>query len=163
MVRKIADPASPVGLRRLFFRASIWLYRMHLGALLGRRFLLLTHVAHKSDLPRQVILEVAGHDAGRATYHLASGFGSRAQGYRNIREQPSVTVQVGGRVVAATAVPLPPTESGRAMVGYARRHPRLARQLMWFCGYEVDGSDQDYFTVGRDHIPIVEVTVVATP
>ncbi|PWR07638.1 hypothetical protein DKT69_34400 [Micromonospora sicca] len=34
---------------------------------------------------------------------------------------------------------------------------------MRFCGYEVDGSGQESFTVGRDHVPIVEVTVAPTP
>lgn len=159
MIRKIADPEPPTGLRRILFRAPIWLYRMHLGSLLGRRFLLLTHTGRKTGRRRRVVLEIVDHDPECRIYHLASGYGQRAQWYRNIPQHPAVTIRVGGRSTAATAAPLPPTESGRAMVEYAQRHPRLARRLMRFCGYEVDGSDQDYFAIGRDHVPIVEVTV----
>jgi len=52
MPEKIAKTKLPRGLVRLAFRAPIWLYRAHLGWLLGYRFVLLTHTGRKSVLPR---------------------------------------------------------------------------------------------------------------
>jgi hypothetical protein len=54
-------------------------------------------------------------------------------------------------------VPLPPEESGRAMVQYAQRHPNAAQNLVSICGYKVDGSDEDYFILGRDIIAFIAV------
>ena len=41
------------------------------------------------------------------------------------------------------------------MVDYAHRNPRSAKQLMRLCGYEVDGSDDDYYVMGQDVIPFL--------
>jgi deazaflavin-dependent oxidoreductase (nitroreductase family) len=163
MVRQVAKPTPPKGIRRLLFRAPILLYRLHLGWVLGHRFVLLTHTGRVSGQRRQVVLEVVEYDSAEDTLYVASGFGARAQWYRNIQARPRVTVQIGQRSTPAVATPLPPTQSGTALVEYMRRHRYLARRLMRFCGYEVDGSDEDYFAVGRDGIPIVAVTMAASP
>ncbi|MGG7569288.1 hypothetical protein [Streptomyces sirii] len=47
------------------------------------------------------------------------------------------------------------------MATYASRYPRLARKLMRVCGLEVDGTAEDFYLVGRDHIPFVRLTPVA--
>jgi deazaflavin-dependent oxidoreductase (nitroreductase family) len=155
MVRRIRDAGPPTGLRRLLFRAPVYLYRWHLGGLLGRRFLLLTHIGRVSGQPRQNVLEVAGHDTRTGSYDVASGFGTRSQWYRNVHRRPEVTIQVGRRVMSAVAEPLSAEESSRAMVRYARRNPAAARQLTKLCGFRVDGSTEDYAIVGREHIPFV--------
>lgn len=143
MPYKLRDVPSPTGLRRLVARAPIHLYRWHLGRLLGTRVLLLTHTGRVSGKPRQVVLEVVAHDPQDDTFLVASGFGTGAAWYRNIRQTPAVTVQVGGRRLRATAHPLTPEASGRAMAAYACRHPRLARRLMRVCGLEVDGTAEE--------------------
>lgn len=157
MPRKTRRTPSPTGVRRLLLRAPIHLYRLRLGWLLGGRLLLLTHVGRKSGLPRRVALEVTGRDPVSDTYLVASGFGPTSQWYRNVLHTPEVAIQVGRRRTAAVARPLAPEESGRAMVEYARRHPRTARRLMRFCGIETDGTENDYRIVGRDLIPFVEL------
>ncbi|UNO40812.1 nitroreductase family deazaflavin-dependent oxidoreductase [Streptomyces sp. MST-110588] len=161
MPRKVRATPSPTGWRRLLARAPIHLYRWHLGRLMGGRVLLLTHTGRKSGRPRQVVLEVTGRTPGTGAYRLASGLGPTSQWYRNILHTPEVTIQVGGRRTAAVARPMTPEESGRAMAEYAPRHPRTARRLMGVCGIETDGTAEDYYLVGRDHIPFVEITPVA--
>ncbi|MEU4366608.1 nitroreductase family deazaflavin-dependent oxidoreductase [Micromonospora chersina] len=156
MVRQIVTKGSPRGLRRILFRLPVALYRLKLGRLLGGRLILLTHTGRKSGRRRQVVLEVVGRP-GDGTLLVASGFGPRAQWFRNVLVDPAVLVTSGSSTRPGLAAPLPPQESGLAMATYARRHPRLARRLMRFCGYEVDGSEADYFEVGRDHIPIVSL------
>lgn len=158
MPRKAKATPSPTGWRRLLARAPIRLYRWHLGPLLGTRVLLLTHTGRTSGQPRQVVLEVTARDPSTGAYRLASGFGPTSQWYRNIQHTPQVTIQIGRHRTAATARPLTPEESGRAMADYAPRHPKAARRLMAICGIETDGSPEDYYLIGRDHIPFVDIT-----
>lgn len=146
----------PSGLRRLFFRLPIWLYRLHLGRLLGERMLLLSHVGRKSGKVRQAVLEVVEHDAGTDTFYVASGFGARSDWYQNVLHTPDVVIQVGGRTLPVTAVPLTPEQSGDMLVDYARRHPTAAKTLSQrVMGIDVDGSDARYREIGRKYVPFV--------
>ena len=52
----------PRGLLRFLLRLPIWLYQLHLGFLLGHRFLLLTHTGRRSGLLRRTVVEVVSYD-----------------------------------------------------------------------------------------------------
>ncbi|MFC7302933.1 nitroreductase family deazaflavin-dependent oxidoreductase [Streptomyces monticola] len=150
-------PAPPTGLRRLLFRAPVHLYRLRLGRLLGGRFLLLHHIGRVSGKLRQVVVEVVEHDRVTGAYIVCSGFGPRADWYRNLLAAPDVTIQVGARVLPVTAHPLGADEGAEFMARYAPRHPRAARRLCRFMGFAVDGSEADYRAVGRE-LPFVRLT-----
>ncbi|ORX08023.1 nitroreductase [Mycolicibacillus trivialis] len=108
---------------RRFTRAPIWLYRLRLGALLGPRLLLLEHRGRSSGLARHVVLEVIGHPSPRR-YVVASGFGERAQWFRNVRADPRVRVTIGSHAPApATARVLDQREADRALGDYIAAHP----------------------------------------
>jgi len=154
MLEKIKDARPPRGLARLAWRAPIWLYRLGLGDLLGKRFLLLTHTGRKSGLPRQNVLEVVRHDEETDAYIVASGFGEKADWYRNIIAQPLVAIQVGKQHMAARAEQLPTPEAVREMLDYNRRHPTALRTLAGIMGYRTDGSEDDIRALG-EIIPIV--------
>ncbi|NUP62101.1 MAG: nitroreductase family deazaflavin-dependent oxidoreductase [Nonomuraea sp.] len=151
----VKRPGPPTGLRRRLWRLPILLYRLGLGPLLGHRVMLLTHLGRVSGLPRRAVIEVVLHDAHG--YVAASGFGPRADWYRNVLAHPEVTVQVGGRVHRVTATPLTTDEGAEIMAAYAPRHPAAARRLCTIMGFAVDGSVADYREVGR-HIPFVRFT-----
>ncbi|MEV0388521.1 nitroreductase family deazaflavin-dependent oxidoreductase [Nonomuraea sp. NPDC050643] len=144
--------APPTGLRRRLWRLPIRLYRMGLGPLLGRRIMLLTHTGRVSGRTRQAVIEVVQHD--ERGYVAASGFGPRADWYRNVMATPEVTVQIGGHVFRTTAAPIAADEGAEIMGGYAPRHPAAARQLCRLMGFAVDGSVEDYREVGR-RVPFV--------
>ena len=109
---------------RALMRAPIWLYRARLGFLFGSRMLMLEHVGRKSVVKRYVVLEVIGHPAPD-TYVVASGFGERAQWFRNLMAHPRVHVSVAGhRPRAATARRLSMAEADAVLAGYLSRHPR---------------------------------------
>ena len=139
----------------------MWCYRLGCGWLLGKRFLLLNHTGRKSGLSRQTVLEVVDYDPDTNTYFIASGYGKQSDWYRNILNTPAVTIQVGNRRMNVMAHPLTPEESGEAMVSYARKYPTAARYLCRKMGYHVDGSDDDYRTVGHEAIPFVELRQMA--
>ena len=85
----------PSGVSRALFRAPIYLYRLGLGWLFGKRILLLNHIGRVSGTQRQVILEVVEHDPTNGSFVVASGWGPTAAWYRNILHTPEVSVQVG--------------------------------------------------------------------
>jgi deazaflavin-dependent oxidoreductase (nitroreductase family) len=109
---------------RALMRAPIWLYRARLGFLFGSRTLMLEHVGRKSGAKRYVVLEVVGHPTPDI-YVVASGFGERAQWFRNVMANPRARVSVswhGPRT--ATARQLSTAESDAVLANFVRRHPR---------------------------------------
>ncbi|WP_420631325.1 nitroreductase family deazaflavin-dependent oxidoreductase [Candidatus Leptofilum sp.] len=142
------------GLKKFFFRAPLLFYRIGLGGLLGKRFLLLNHIGRKSGQPRQAVLEMVNYHPETNTHFIAVGFGKKSDWYLNILAQPKVDIQVGWRKLAVTAVPLTPDQSGEAMADYARRYPTAAKNLVKFIGYTAS-TEEEYRTLGRESIPFI--------
>src|SRR5262245_5640798 len=113
----------PRGFVRALYRAPLKLYRMRLGWLLGRRFLLLTHTGRRSGQARHTFLEVMRYDAPTDRYVVAVGFGERSDWYRNVLASPQVTIQVGTQERRAHARPLDREDARREFSDYLRRHP----------------------------------------
>ncbi len=110
-------------------RLPIWLYRAHLGWMLGNRFLMLTHTGRKSGLPRQTVVEVVGHDKTTDTYYVASGWGEKSNWYQNIRKTPQVTIHVGGRKFRSKVEFIPSDKAIEVVSNYAREHPIAFNEL----------------------------------
>lgn len=109
---------------RWLVRAPVWIYRSGLGVLVGSRLLMLEHRGRHSGLARYVVLEVVDRPAP-GCYVVVSGFGTRAQWFRNIQADPQVRVSVGARRRSrATAHRLDARDAARALACYAERHPR---------------------------------------
>ena len=109
---------------RRLMRAPTWIYRARAGALFGSRILMLEHVGRKSGAPRYAVLEVVDHP-GPDVYVVASGFGRKAQWFRNIQANPRVRVHAGSHAPRrATARVLDQQEADRTLAGYRSRHPR---------------------------------------
>ncbi|BBZ69165.1 nitroreductase family deazaflavin-dependent oxidoreductase [Mycobacterium paraseoulense] len=107
---------------RRLMRAPIWIYKARAGAVFGSRLLMLEHTGRKSGTPRYVVLEVVGHPAAD-TYVVASGFGRKAQWFRNIEADPRVRVFAGSHPPRrATARVLSQGEADRALAAYVSRH-----------------------------------------
>ncbi len=149
-------PRRPTGLSRLVFRLPIHLFRLRLGWLFGGRLLLLHHTGRRSGRRRTTVIEVVGRADG--AYVVASGFGPRADWYRNVLARPEVAIVVRTTATPAVATPVPPAEAAEFMVAYASRHPWVARQLCRrLMGFPVDGSEEGFREVGR-RVPFVRLT-----
>ncbi|WP_296366490.1 MULTISPECIES: nitroreductase family deazaflavin-dependent oxidoreductase [unclassified Pseudonocardia] len=137
-------------------RAPIWIYRMRLGFLFGSRMLMLEHVGRRTGQRRRVVLEVFGHPASDR-YLVVSGFGDRAQWFRNVRAHPQVRVSVAGRrSVPATARVLGSAEADAALARYAARYPRAWRTFKPVLESTLGTSiDQEHTA-----LPIVELRTV---
>ena len=114
---------------RRLVRAPIWIYKARSGALFGSRILLLEHTGRKSGLPRYAVLEVVDHPLPDV-YVVASGFGRKAQWFRNIEANPRVRVYAGShapRTAAARVLTTP--EADRTLAAYRARHPRAWQRM----------------------------------
>jgi deazaflavin-dependent oxidoreductase (nitroreductase family) len=134
-------PAKPRGALRLGFRLPIALYRAHLGWLLGRRFLLLTHRGRKSGAVRQTVLEVVRYDPARRESAVVSAYGDRADWYQNILASPPIEVQTGRDRYAPRYRLLAPEERLAALADYRKRYPRAFAAVMRFLGFAYDGTE----------------------
>lgn len=109
---------------RRLMRAPIWVYRARLGFLFGHRLLMLEHTGRQTGLKRFTVLEVL-EQPEPDVFIVASGFGTRAQWFRNVQAYPAVKVSVGSHVsVPAGARTLDQEEADAALGAYADRHRR---------------------------------------
>lgn len=86
---------------RLVHKAPIMLWRLGLGSLAGRVFVLVTTRGRKSGLPRRTV--VSWHLMGGRIYSPCP-YGERAEWYRNVVAHPRVTIQAHRRPESAEAV-----------------------------------------------------------
>lgn len=114
---------------RFGLRLPIFLYRAHLGWLLGSRFLMLTHIGRNSGLERHTVIEVVQHDKETDTYYVVSGWGEKSDWYQNIRKNPSVTIQSGGRKFKSKAEFISLEKAIGIVQIYAREHPMAFNEL----------------------------------
>lgn len=148
MPEKVRELKPPRGLSRLFFRSPVLLYRLGLGWLMGNRLLLLNHIGRKSGLQRQAVLEVAHHDQATDTFIVNAGFGEQSDWYRNLKENPNVSIVIGRRIIDVKAESLPEGMGGEVMEAFAKEHPLEAR-MSSLMGYRVDGTDEDWNALGE--------------
>jgi deazaflavin-dependent oxidoreductase (nitroreductase family) len=147
---------APTGVKRWFFRAPIWLYNHHLGALLGSRFVLINHIGRTSGLARQVVVEVVRRDPDTGAIIVCSGWGTTSQWYQNLTVHPDVTIQFGAHVHKVHAIFLDSATGGEEMVRYAEKHPKAAQKLSKFMNLECDGTPAGYRSVG-EQLPFVRL------
>jgi deazaflavin-dependent oxidoreductase (nitroreductase family) len=149
MPEKISEPKLPHGLARLAFRLPIWLFRAHLGWILGNRFVLLTHTGRKSGLLRQTVLEVVRYDRSSGICVVASGWGMKSAWSKNISANPRIVFQIRSKRTAAIAERLSPEAGATELFDYAHRYPLALQELSRFMGYKLDGTDEDIRALGR--------------
>jgi deazaflavin-dependent oxidoreductase (nitroreductase family) len=118
----------PGALLRFGLHLPTWLYRLHLGWLLGQRFLMLLHTGRRTGRTHRTVVEVVSHE-GSLTFYVVSGWGRRADWYRNIHEEPEVQIRVGSRTMEARAEDVPTDKAAAIMQEYAARYPLAFKEL----------------------------------
>lgn len=82
------------------FRLPILLFRLGLGPIVGRLFMILSTTGRKSGLPRRHAIEFHAF-AGRK--YVFSAWGEKADWYRNLQADPRVTIQTADGVESMRA------------------------------------------------------------
>jgi deazaflavin-dependent oxidoreductase (nitroreductase family) len=80
----------PSGLVKWLYKTPILLYRLGLGFLVGRLFMIMITVGRKSGQPRRTAIEFHEYKGRR---YVFSVWGKKADWYRNIEANPCITIQ----------------------------------------------------------------------
>jgi deazaflavin-dependent oxidoreductase (nitroreductase family) len=152
-------PALP---QRVFLRSVVYLYRGWLGELFRWRCILrLTTTGRRTGKPRTTCVSFMPLDGH---YVVFSGWGTRADWYRNLRAQPDVIVQVGRRRMRATAQLVGEPERRRELMLMMRDRsvscgpPRVVRSLFRLARL-FDYEEEIRLAVEHaTHMPIVVIT-----
>jgi len=129
---------NPTGWLRRALRFPVYLYRVRLGFLLGRRFVMIEHRGRRSGRHYRTVVEVAGRRNGEVI--CASGTGPRADWYRNLRANGLLAVWVGSRRRWASVRFLEAREAAGVLADYEHEHPRTAERLYRIMGVSYDGT-----------------------
>jgi deazaflavin-dependent oxidoreductase (nitroreductase family) len=149
---------KPTGIFKHFLHAPTWLYRAHLGFLLGNRFLMIEHSGRKSGNSYRTVLEVAGRYPGKNEWIVTSGTGPNADWYRNLQANGIDAVWIGSTRNEASVRFLEADEAARVMAKYETDHPKTATKLFESMGVSYDGTDEGRICLMRQ-IPMVSFTV----
>jgi deazaflavin-dependent oxidoreductase (nitroreductase family) len=142
---------GPVG--RWFFRAPVYVYRLGLGGLLGRRMVLIEHTGRSSGLPRQTVLESVRYDED--SIDVAAAWGTKSDWYRNLEADPQLRLSSGPlKGVPATASVLDEVTAESVFAAYSADHPKAADALNKTVGLPLDDPAQMAASV-----PLVRLTL----
>jgi deazaflavin-dependent oxidoreductase (nitroreductase family) len=133
---------SPSPILRTLFQVPKVLYRLGLGRLLGHHFMLLAHTGRTSGRVYRTVLEVVHYDARTHESIVCSGWGTRADWYRNVLSSPPLEVRTADeRYPSPTFRVLPPQDNYAVVADYTRRMPAIARPLLYHLGFDVRASE----------------------
>lgn len=113
---------------RRLMRIPVAIYRLGLGFVFGQRLVMIEHLGRSSNQRRFVVVECV--ERFDNTVRVASGFGRRAQWYRNLAANEVAYLSIGSRQrVPATPRLLTAAESELHLRDYALEHPTAWKHL----------------------------------
>ncbi len=138
-------PRRPGPRTKRLLRAPARLYDWHLGWLLGRRFLRLTHVGRRSGRRYQTMLEVLGENPRSDELIVVAGLGRSADWYRNLQAGEAREVAVGRERFVPIHRELGEAEAVAVLAAYEGRNrvvaPLVRAVLSRLVGWRYDGSE----------------------
>jgi deazaflavin-dependent oxidoreductase (nitroreductase family) len=130
------------------FKLPILLYRLHLGWLLGRRFMQLTHTGRRSGKVHRTVLAVLRFD-GSTREILAVSAWKGSDWYYNIQAAPALQVESGFVRYIPVQRDLSPEEIAAAIIEYRRRHPIFSWMICKIPGWKWNSSDAEWLELAR--------------
>jgi deazaflavin-dependent oxidoreductase (nitroreductase family) len=147
------DRVGPVF--KWIFKIPILYYKLGLGWMLEKRFLLLTTTGRKSGKTRHTPLEYV-YNPDEDWYRISPGWGGKTDWYKNVLHNPKVSVQVGRRKFAAVAEPVPAEEAAKSMMAVSKRHPLMDKVWGRWSDKPMDGTRDSYLYAAR-YFPAVHL------
>jgi deazaflavin-dependent oxidoreductase (nitroreductase family) len=130
------------------FKMPVLLYRLHLGWLMGKRFMQITHVGRKSGKIRRTILAVLKFDdQTREIYAVSAWKGS--DWYFNIQAAPALRVETGLIHYVPAQRTLSPDEITGTFMEYRKKHPIFSRMICRIPGWKWDSTYDEFLELAR--------------
>jgi deazaflavin-dependent oxidoreductase (nitroreductase family) len=130
------------------FKLPLLLYRLRLGWLLGKRFMLLIHVGRHSGKMRRTILAVLRFDEhAKEIYAVSAWKGS--DWYYNIQAAPALQVESGFVRYVPLQRTLSPEEITTSFLDYRKHHPIFSRMICRIPGWKWDSSYEEFLELAR--------------
>ena len=133
----------------------MYLYRIGLGGVMGRRFVMIEHTGRTSGKTYQTVLEVIRHD--ESSTDVVAAWGPKTDWLRNIQANPEVRISIGRiRNAQATGHVVDEATAAAAFATYAEAHPKSAAALGKSLGLPLDDAQ----AMG-EMVPLVRITLAA--
>jgi deazaflavin-dependent oxidoreductase (nitroreductase family) len=123
----------PKGLLKWLFKTPVLLYRLGLGFLVGRLFMVMTTTGRKSGQPRRTAIEFHEFEGKPA---VMSGWGTRTDWFRNLEANPLATVQTWRGAQSVRARRIDSEEELARAFRWAQANPTM-RNMMKLAGFEM--------------------------
>ena len=148
ILSRLTPKNNPGPFFKWLFKAPILYYKLGLGEMLGKRFLLLTTTGRKTGKPHNTPLEYV-YSPKEDSYRVSPGWGGNTDWYKNLRHNPYVTVQVGRLMFEAVAEPAPDEETAEYMLTASKRHPSMDKVWNRWADKPVDGTRESYLYAAK--------------
>jgi deazaflavin-dependent oxidoreductase (nitroreductase family) len=142
-----ASPKPPAFISR-FFKLPLVLYRLRLGWVFGKRFMVLTHRGRTSGKLYQSVLAVVSYDPHTRTIKAVSPWSS-SNWFRNIMASPAVEVQTAGVRYAPRQRLLSPEEIAASFIEFRRTYPIFSRMVARIPGWNIDSTYDEFLVLAR--------------
>lgn len=130
------------------FKMPLILYRLHVGWLLGKRFMRITHVGRRSGKTYKTILAVLKFDENnREIYAISAWKGS--DWYYNIQAASALQVETGLVHYVPTQRMLSAEEITTTFMEYRQKHPIFSRMVCRIPGWKWDSTYEEFLTLAR--------------
>ena len=126
----------------------IIVYHLHLGWLVGHRFLLITHRGRRTGKVRQTGVMVLRYDRRSREAFVVAG-SAKADWYRNIHVSPAIEVAIGRTCYQPEQRFLEVEEIAELLAWSRQRHPVKARIQSMFFHWPWDLSEQELLELAR--------------
>ena len=131
-----------------FFKMPLILYRLGLGWMLGKRFMLLTHVGRRSGKVHRSVLAVLHFDEKTHEIMAVSPW-STSNWYRNIQVMPALEVETGTVRYAPVQRSLSPEEIAALFIEFRSQHPIFSRMVARIPGWRINSSYEEFLALAR--------------
>jgi deazaflavin-dependent oxidoreductase (nitroreductase family) len=130
------------------FKLPVFLYRLRLGWLLGKRFMQITHVGRRSGKVRRTILAVLRFDDKTKEIYAVSAW-KGSDWYYNLQATPALQVETGFVHYVPVQRTLSPEEITATFVEYRKRHPIFSRMICRIPGWKWDSTYEEFLELAR--------------
>lgn len=130
------------------FKLPVVLYRFHLGWVLGRRFMQLTHIGRLTGKVRRTILAVLKFDERTKEIFAVSAW-KGSDWYYNIQASPALQVESGLDRYIPEQRTLSAEEITTAFMEYRKQHPVFSRIVCRIPGWKWDSTYEEFLALAQ--------------